>query len=158
MAGGIECFYEDMPPRPGADYSLDRINNNGSYNKSNCKWSTRSEQQRNKRPVTIIARAAYSNAPHPQRVGFRGVSWSKQNRKWRAAITCQGKWTYLSYFDNPQEAAVAYDFAAYILFEGLARQNVPGSENTRVSLPERTVTKIVEAYLAEVAGIHGEAA
>jgi hypothetical protein len=41
---GIECFYEDMPPHPGAGYSLDRIDNDGSYNKSNCKWSTRSEQ------------------------------------------------------------------------------------------------------------------
>jgi hypothetical protein len=156
---GIECFYEDMPPQPGAGYSLDRINNNGSYNKSNCKWSTRSEQQRNRRPVTITGRAGHSNARRPRgSSGLKGVSWSRQNRKWRAAIKCRCKGIYLGYFDNPQEAAAAYDFAAYILFEELARLNVLGSECTSVSLPERTVTKIVEAYLDEVADIHdGEA-
>lgn len=28
---------------------IDRINNEGNYTPNNCKWSTRSEQQRNKR-------------------------------------------------------------------------------------------------------------
>ena len=27
---------------------IDRINNNGNYNKGNCKWATRKEQQRNR--------------------------------------------------------------------------------------------------------------
>lgn len=40
-------FYRDMGDVPKS-LSLDRINNNGNYCKENCKWSTRSEQQRNK--------------------------------------------------------------------------------------------------------------
>ena len=46
---GFINFLNDIPPKPGNDYSLDRINNNGNYELSNCKWSTRSEQQSNKR-------------------------------------------------------------------------------------------------------------
>lgn len=41
-------FYADMGIRP-VGKTLDRINTNGNYEPSNCKWSTPSEQQRNRR-------------------------------------------------------------------------------------------------------------
>lgn len=47
---GLECFLQDMGPRPSRNYSLDRINNDLGYEPSNCRWTTRSIQQRNRGP------------------------------------------------------------------------------------------------------------
>ena len=44
----FENFLEDMGKIPEG-YSIDRINNNKGYKKSNCKWSTKKEQSRNTR-------------------------------------------------------------------------------------------------------------
>jgi hypothetical protein len=50
----FKTFIKDMGKRPSADYSLDRIDNNGDYCPQNCKWSNKFDQSQNRRACKLI--------------------------------------------------------------------------------------------------------
>ena len=58
--------------------------------------------------------------------GFKGVSWFSKRQKFVAQISINGKNSVIGCFNNPTEAAEAYDNAAREAFGEFARTNFKG--------------------------------
>lgn len=88
---GFQNFVADMGKRP-VGLTLDRENNDGGYEPDNCRWVTRTEQSRNKRP-------SKNNIS-----GFKGVGWYKLTRRWHVQIPIDGKNASIGYYKVLQDA------------------------------------------------------
>ena len=82
----FENFFADMRLKPTAKHSLDRIYNDGDYSPKNCKWSTRVEQQNNRRnnkPLITIGNETYTIAQWTKKMGYgKTVIQTRLDRGW----------------------------------------------------------------------------
>lgn len=97
-------------PPPGM--SCDHIDRNALDNRrSNLRWATMSEQQRNKRPWG--SSKFYGVSTHPRKLGH-----------WRADVKLDGRSIYVGTFASEEDAARAADAKARQLFGPSAKTNV----------------------------------
>lgn len=94
----VSNFIDDMFPGYQDGLTIDRINNNGNYEPSNCRWANANMQRRN----TRILRA-------DNKTGFRGVYCHKNTNKYVARITINRRSIHIGCFTTSLNAARAYD-------------------------------------------------
>lgn len=104
---------------------IDHINHNGLDNRrANLRICTTEQNTWNKRKQ----RGRYSSK-------YKGVSWSKTEKKWQVRITCKRRKISIGYFHDEKAAARAYDRRAKQLFGDYAALNFPNTQSKTAKPP-----------------------
>lgn len=79
----------------------------------------------NLRPASSLENNRNSKKQKGTSSRFKGVSWNPRNRSWKVSIRVEGLGVHLGYYEDENDAAHVYDYAAKIYFGEFARLNFP---------------------------------
>ena len=111
------AFYKDMGKKPTTKHTLDRIDNNGDYSPSNCRWATRTVQSQNRR--------CYA------KTGLRGVRKHTNSQTYYTYTRHDNKFIYLGSYKSKEEAAYMYDCFAISMYQENAKTNFTYTNSPR---------------------------
>lgn len=78
----------------------------------------------NLRVCTQLQNSRNYPIPHNNTSGYKGVSWNKIRKKWQAKISVCGVRKSMGYYDDPKDAAIAYNHGALEYHNEFANLNV----------------------------------
>jgi hypothetical protein len=87
---------------------------------------------RNLRPCTTAQNIANRGMLKSNTSGYKGVNWRKERSMWVARIGFKGERISLGMFNDPKEAAKAYDKAAIKYYGEFAGLNFPAESSLRL--------------------------
>ena len=113
----IEKMHQAIMGIAPEGYMIDHINGDKLDNRRcNLRFVTHQQNIFNSKPkITVKGKRCRSR--------FKGVTWRGDRGKWRSCITIDRKRHYIGLYDTEEEAAIAYNNAAIMLFGEYAKLN-----------------------------------